>query len=214
MKCMVSSLVVIVFLACCTSVSRADLLINEIMADPTGFDSNNDGLFDATDDEYIEIVNNMVTSFDISGFKVKDSIATVHTFAASTILNPGQAMVVFGGGTPTGTFGGSAIAVASALNLNNSGDTVSVTNAADAVIATHTYGSEGGHDTSLTRDPDLTGAFVRHDSTAGGLTGSPGLRIDGTAFSSVPEPSSFAFLALIAGVAVVGKRTFKRRRQT
>lgn len=214
MKSLCCNLVVIVFLACCGSTSRADLLINEIMADPGGFDSNNDGDFNTTQDEYIELVNNMTTSLDISGYKVKDSTTTRHVFAASTILAPGQALVLFGGGTPDGTFGGSVVAIASGLGLNNGGDKVSVTDDSDNELATHEYGSEGGNDTSLTRDPDLTGNFVQHNSTAGGLTGSPGLRIDGTTFSTIPEPSSFAFLAVAVGAIVLGKHAFGRRQQT
>ena len=79
------------------------------MADPAfgsglGFDSNNDGAFDSTDDEYLEFVNDMATSFDISGYTITDLGLTKHTFAASTVLSAGQAIVVFGGGTPTGSF--------------------------------------------------------------------------------------------------------------
>lgn len=215
MKSISFALVGLTFLLCTCSIGRADLLINEIMADPAsgggfGFDSNNDGTFGSADDEYLEIVNNMATTFDISGFTITDLGSTRHTFAASTVLSAGQAIVVFGGGTPMGTFGGSLATVASsgALSLNNGGDTVSVLDLSEDVVSTYIYGSEGDDSTSLTRDPDLTGGFVKHDETVGGLVGSPGVRINGTNFTAVPEPSAFAFLALTAGIVITARRVF------
>ena len=67
-------------------------------------------------------------------------------------------VVVFGGGTPTGTFGGSVVQTASsgALGLNNAGDTVTLLSPDMLTSIAYTYGSEGGNDQSLTRDPDIT----------------------------------------------------------
>ncbi len=100
-------------------------------------------------------------------------------------------VVVFGGGTPTGTFGFSVVQTASsgALGLNNGGDTVTLFDGVGNA-AVYTYGGEGGDNQSLTRDPDVTGAdpLVKH-STATGSSGalfSPGTLIDGSQFAGCP----------------------------
>jgi len=100
-------------------------------------------------------------------------------------------VVVFGGGSPTGAFGGMTVQTAStgALGLNNSGDSVLL---ADGAIeqAAESYGSEGGQNQSLTRDPDLTGGFVLHTlaTGSGGTLFSPGTRVDGTPFDGCEAP--------------------------
>lgn len=175
----------------------ASLVINEIHADPAGDlsgDANGDGVRDATQDEFVELVNIGASALDISSWTLSDAVAVRHTFPANTILNPDQAIVVFGGDTPTGGFGGAVVQTASsgALGLNNGGDTVTVNDGAQDV-ATQTYGSEGGGNQSLTRDPDRTGTFVQHSSAtgAGGALFSPGTLIDETPFSGndIPVPN-------------------------
>lgn len=171
------------------------LTINEVHADPaadlTG-DANGDGVRDATQDEFVEIVNTGDFEADLSGVTISDGVALRHVFADGTTLAAGAAIVVFGGGTPTGDFGGAAVVTAStgALGLNNGGDTVSVAAADGTVIAAISYGGEGGNNQSLTRDPDLTGDFVQHsDATdANGALFSPGTEVDGDPFIA-PDPA-------------------------
>jgi len=196
--------------------ASAGLVINETLADPNGpgaadFDANADGTFSSTQDEYIEFVNDMATALDISGWTVDDAVANRHTFAAGTILAPGQAFVLFGGGSPNAAnFGGALVGTASTgfIGLNNGGDTVSVFDAANVLNVTAPSGTGDG--VSSTRDPDLTGSFVLQDSLAGGLPGTPGFENDGTtpfaSASVVPEPSSIALLGLIGLAGAVRRR--------
>ncbi|MEM1182319.1 MAG: lamin tail domain-containing protein [Acidobacteriota bacterium] len=163
------------------------LVINEIHADPDGAsgDANGDGSVGGGDDEFVEIVNTSSALFDLTGFELADSFSTRHVFPATT-LPAGCALVIFGGGTPTGSFGTAQTAVASsgALSLNNSGDTVTLSNGAFDLVEV-AYGAEGGNNQSLTRDPDLTGGFVQHTTAtgAGGSLFSPGTLVDGTDFA-------------------------------
>ena len=171
-----------------------NLVINEIHADPasdlTG-DANGDGTRSATQDEFVEIINVNTSDADLSGVTISDGVSTRHTFAEGTILAAGAAIVVFGGGTPTGDFGGAQVVTAStgSLGLNNGGDTVTVSNSDSTVITVVTYGSEGGNNQSITRDPDQTGEFVQHtDATdADGALYSPGAQTDGAPFIA-PDP--------------------------
>ena len=168
------------------------LTINEILADPDSSvalgDANGDGTRDATQDEFVEIVNTGGFEADLSGVTISDGFAVRHTFAEGTLLAAGAAIVVFGGGTPTGDFGGAQVVTAStgALGLNNGGDIVTVATGDGTLIDQVSYGSEGGNNQSLTRDPDITGDFLQHAGAAGaiGAVFSPGTQVDGTAFGN------------------------------
>ena len=50
--------------------------------------------------------------------------------------SPGQAVVVFGGGTPSGNFGGAQVFTASnqVLNLNNAGDMMTFTDSSGNMV--------------------------------------------------------------------------------
>jgi len=161
-----------------------DLVINEIHADPAGDlsgDANGDGTRDFSDDEFVEIYNNGSSAVDIGGFQIEDGAGSRHTVPSGTVLDPGVALVVFGGGTPTGIPGVVQTASSGALGLNNGGDTVTLLDGGGGTLATVTYGSEGGNDQSLTRSPDFTGSFAEHSTAtgSGGALFSPGQTVDG-----------------------------------
>ncbi len=175
------------------AVITTDLVINEIHADPhaSAGDANGDGAVNTSQDEFVEIVNSGSSDIDISGWTVSDAVGVRHTFPANTTVGAGCAIVVFAGGSPTGTFGNAVVQVASGgqLGLNNSGDTVKLNNGT-ADVLTYVYGSEGGDDQSLTRDPDITGSdpLVKHTTATGANSArfSPGTKIDGSLFSGCP----------------------------
>jgi uncharacterized repeat protein (TIGR01451 family) len=165
------------------------LVINEILADPgaTTGDANGDGVINSSDDEFIELVNTSSDPLNISGWTLSDGIGVRHTFPAGTIIPGNCGIVIFGGGTPTGSFGNVLVQTAStgALGLNNTGDTITMTQGATPVLS-YTYGAEGGNDQSLTRDPDVTGLdpLVEHTTAAGanGRLYSPGGTVTNFAF--------------------------------
>ncbi|MER3426595.1 MAG: hypothetical protein C4334_00635 [Pyrinomonas sp.] len=189
---------------------RAALVINEILADVPPDDpatrriegdANRDGVRSSDDDEFIELVNASSESVDISGVTISDSTAVRFTFPANTVLAPGRAAVIFGGGSPPANdpaFGGAFVFTANSLGLNDSGDAVTVRlrgGSADVTIASQSYGSSGGptapSDQSLTRSPDAStdfagGEFAAHANAVNsqGRTFSPGTRADGTPFGS------------------------------
>ncbi len=167
-----------------------EVVINEFLADPAADlpgDANGDGVRDSSDDEFIEIVNVSGGDLDISGWTLADGFSVRHTFPTDTIIPDSCSIVIFGGGAPTGQFGGSIVQTASegALGLNNGGDTITLDDGSSQLV--YTYGSEGGNDESLTRDPDITGPdpLVGHSTAAGsgGALFSPGTMIDGSLFS-------------------------------
>jgi len=169
------------------------LVINEIHADPhpTLGDANQDGLLDAQEDEFIEIVNTTGASLDLSGWLIRDVIDVRHIFPPGSLLAQGCAVLVFGGGAPAGSFGGSLVQVASSgeLALNNTGDTLTVLNPASTPVTQVIYGIDASDDQSITRLPDIIGSvWVKHSQAAGsnGSLYSPGTRLDGLPFEDCP----------------------------
>jgi hypothetical protein len=185
---------------CSVSPFAGDLVINEFLADPPNGmagDANCDGTRNGTEDEFVEIVNVSSAAVTLDGFTLSDGSTLRHTFAASTVLQPGKTMVVFGGGTPGCTTWASDVLVVTAsesqLGLNNDGDTITIADTDGDPVASATYGAEGGNDESLTLDPDLddentdaviVGGFTGHTTadTADHSAFSPGTHIDGTPF--------------------------------
>ncbi|HXI92095.1 MAG TPA: lamin tail domain-containing protein [Blastocatellia bacterium] len=175
------------------------LVINEYLADPPDTlagDANGDGTRSASADEFIEILNRSGEPFDFSGYKISDADAVRHVFAAGTIVPPFEAVVVFGGGTPTGSFGNAAEnhmvfrASTGGLSLNNGGDTISLQDAQGHVVQQIKFGAaEGGASQSINRDPDGDGAtFTLHTIVAadGSRLFSPGAKAAGQTFTIKP----------------------------
>jgi hypothetical protein len=164
-------------------------LINEVLYDPAGDltgDANGDGTRDANGDEFIEFFNSGL-ALDISGWTISDESSVRHLFPPNTIVPKNGVIVVFGSGTPTGSFGGALVQIASSglMNLTNSGDIVTVRDTANNVIVTFDiYPLSGNPDESYTRNPDLTGDFVQHSSIteANGRLFSPGTKLNGSSF--------------------------------
>ncbi|MCF8338331.1 MAG: lamin tail domain-containing protein [Bacteroidales bacterium] len=167
-----------------TSVAAA-IVINEILADPdaTNGDANGDGTVDTGDDEFVELYNNSSDGINISGYTIHDGGGERHVFPNGTYIQPHDVIVVFAGGTPTG-FDNLDVQTSSSgqLSLNNSGDDVILKDASNAEVTSVTYGSEGGDDQSLVRDPIATGSFVKHTNATGasGAIFSPAKNIDGS----------------------------------
>lgn len=165
-------------------------LINEVLYDPAGDltgDANGDGTRDANDDEFIEFFNSG-PALDLSGYTISDESQVRHTFPAGTIIPVNGVLVLFGGGTPTGSFGGALVQTASegSLNISNAGDIVTLRDTNDTVILTFdVYNLSGNPNESYTRNPDLTGGFVQHAGIpeANGALFSPGTKLDGTSFN-------------------------------
>ena len=170
-------------------------LINELHADPASGaagDANGDGVRSSSADEFVEIINNTGSTYDLSGWTLSDASGLRHTFPAATVVADGCGVLVFGGGSPTGTFGRMSVQTASVgfLGLNNSGDTLTL-DSGIGTAAFAAYGSEGGDDQSLTLDPDVTGLlpYVKHTlaTGSGGTLYSPGTRINTLQFAGCPQ---------------------------
>lgn len=91
--------------------------LNEVLWDPASSapegDANGDGYRDAQDDEFVELINTSSQALDLSGISIADvsgaAAGVRHAFPCGTVVPARRALVVFGGGAPNGSFGGSAV---------------------------------------------------------------------------------------------------------
>ena len=175
------------------------VLINEVLADPPdglAGDANRDGVRSSAEDEFVELVSEG-GAVNISGWTIRtrspgsSNEITRHTFSSGSLLLADEATVVFGGGNfdPSDPLFGCTRVIktpTAGLSLVNSGLTLLVRDAAGSLVTEFTYGGttglEGDNNQSLTRSPDISGAFVEHMTSPGanGRRFSPGLRADGT----------------------------------
>ncbi|MFT7578525.1 MAG: hypothetical protein ACI9MR_000183 [Myxococcota bacterium] len=173
--------------ALCTAVPVAgDIVINEILADPTGLDANQDQTVSTSDDEFVELVNTSAQTLHLDGFTLGDSDGQGFTFPFNTCVPPGKAVVVFKKYEGTGDFGGSVVLGGATYALNNNGDAVNFSSSDGTVMATSSYGSEANDDQSITRTIDgaEAEALVKHSDAplAAGARMSPGFCQSGSAF--------------------------------
>ncbi len=196
--------IVIVF-SVLTVNQKADafILINEILADPPAGiagDANGDGVSSSSADEFIELFNNSSNAVDLSGWSISDAARERHMFSSGLFLSPNQLLVIFGGGSPQLPGGYWQLASTGTLSLNNTADTITLFDANHSIIDQVVYGSEAGHDQSITRFPEGNqGPFVEHLSlpNSGGLRYSPGYFVDRPETqAAVPEISTLYALGL------------------
>ncbi len=169
-----------------------EIVLNEVHADPDQIlgDANGDGVISSDDDEFLELINLTDSELDISDWVIADAVRPRFTFPPGTVLAGHCGLIIFGGGSPSGEFGGSLVLTAGSLALNNTGDTISIWDRDGKLRMRTFYGPEGGLNQSLTRNPDLTGHFPLelHGEIplAEGRSYSPGVKLDGSAFGICP----------------------------
>jgi hypothetical protein len=169
--------------------AKPNLLMTEVYASPTSdditTDSNGDGVVDTSHDEYVELVNLDTSPVDISGWIITDDLGPRHFVPANTVLQPNQPYVVFGGGDPTGLFGGAIVHTASTGNIAPSGRDTMTLLSGTGIVTSITFDAEiGDLDYSVVlADESNPSAGVVSLFTISGETGAkftPGLRNDGS----------------------------------
>lgn len=171
---------------------HAQLIINEVLYDPSNIglqgDANGDGVYSQTQDEFIEFVNIGTSSLNLSGYQIWDDTVVgsmVYVIPNGTIIQPGGALVVFGGGTPVGLFGGATVLAdtgVSGLSLANQGEKIAIRdNSGKTILTFDSDALSNNPDESYTRNPDLTGGFVQHASINTSKF-TPGRKVDGSSF--------------------------------
>lgn len=177
------------------------VVITEIHADPAAGlagDANGDGRRDPQQDEFVEIVNTGTEPVCLCGWTLTDAQEpSRHRFPLSGPLPPGGAVVVFGGGVPTGSFGGTAVQWAAfdgQLGLSNAGDVLTLKDHEGTVVSRVSWGDCGGAEcatdhitgglgigASVVRWPETGGSWKNHSELRSSRW-SPGTRVDGSAW--------------------------------
>ena len=192
------NLALLILLLFTVSLSQAQIIINEVLADPASDDllgdANGDGVRDSSDDEFIELLNISDSSVDLSNWEIHDNIGLRHLFEENIMLEAGKAIVIFGGNSPE-EIGNSAAYSAStgSLSLNNSGDSLTLINENKTIINKFIYASPLGSDVSINRavDGDTLSPLINHDDIANTIGAfSPGTKSDGSAFDLITATSN------------------------
>jgi hypothetical protein len=173
-----------------TTLNQIVLSEGLVMPDPgpTG-DANGDGVGDPIQDEFLELVNITPIPLDLSGVTISDMTGVRHTFPPGTVIPSGRAVVVFGGGTPTGTFGGNTVQTASTgmLDLDDWGEDVLVLDPTGQILDQYFFGMmpmPPFSETAMPEPSSLLGdpggrPMQPHLFLPPGLTFSPGTMADG-----------------------------------
>ena len=164
--------------------AEAVVVINEVLADPPSGDrgdANRDSARHSSEDEFVEILNTGSEPVAIGGWQLSDQkpgSKGPFTFPSDTVIDPGEYIVLFGGGgtlnecsmSPEfgkvcfddGTIGG---------GLKNSGDAVFLINPAlHDTIARAEWGKDGG-------EGSIYSAVSRRDWQVGIAQRFPGQRV-------------------------------------
>ncbi len=175
-----------------------DLVLNELLvAVPEGADVNGDGESVRLDEQFVELVNASAYAIDLYGTElwVGDVSSARHRFGAGSLL-PGDATVLFGGGTPWLSVQRCVVlavynddgAEPKGLALNSGGDTVRLVDADGAALLDVSYGASSAA-ASLVLDPELSGTSYADHRTLDRSVGeySPCTLATGAAFPTAEE---------------------------
>lgn len=173
--------------------AQGDLAINEVLANVPGGeagDANADGVRDAYQDEFVEIVNRSGDLLDVSGVTLRIGEYNKFYFEEAC-LKPLEAAVIFGGGEPAEHIDYQVYIARARLSLGNSGGSVSLLSATGAQIDAMSYAESAA--VSLTLSPEVEGSeYVAHSVLSSARIFSPGTCASGATFAAgcVPEEVS------------------------
>ena len=168
------------------------VVIDEILADPPAGidgDANRDGQRHTYQDEFVELLNSGSQSVALAGWKIGDDDTDPQnwfTFPADAVISPGERLLLFGGGAPTGFTVPVFIDDGRIGNgLTNGGDTVLLVDAAGDTVDI-LLGDSWKSDQSQVRTTD--GTFVGHiDASSQSIPFSPGRATDAVETNPTPE---------------------------
>lgn len=144
----------IIAFAALAPAGSAQVLLNEILADPAS-DWDNDGSVSSKLDEWVEVINAGAIAVDLADYRLSDTSAgTSFRFALTGALAPGATRVFYGAEVVAWQTANGVSAYG--LSLNNGGDTVSLYRIA-------------GVDTSVTDSYSYVTAQVADDRAVGRL---------------------------------------------
>jgi hypothetical protein len=167
----------------CAPPRPGELVLHEVLArvpDGEAGDASGDGLRDAYGDEFVELVHVGAHAIELGGVTLLNGERVKHTFEAMC-LEPGAAIVVFGGAPGPGPWDEGVFVVRSQsrLGLSNEAGAVGLRGADGGLLARFVYSDAQAQ--SYVLWPEITGAaLVPHEQAAPGVLFSPGTCADGS----------------------------------
>jgi hypothetical protein len=156
----------IVAFAVLAPAGSAQVLLNEILADPAS-DWDNDGSVSSKLDEWVEVINAGAIAVDLAAYRLSDTSAgTSFRFALTGTLAPGATRVFYGAEVVAWQTANGVSAYG--LSLNNGGDTVSLYRIAGvdtSVVDSYSYvTAQVADDRAVGRLPDGAALWVIFDA--------------------------------------------------
>lgn len=179
---------------------RAGVVINEILP-PSRQDANGDGRVTDGGESFVELLNTESRSVNLSGWTLSDGGGNTFTVPEGTRVAAGDALLLFAAGEYRGDFGGAVVLTGSSLKPGSGGEAGSLRlRDGEGRLIDHHSWKEHNRGVSRVRQPEGTGTFVSHSTAdgSGGRPFSPGIRSDGTYFSSnrtLQGPSGWRMLS-------------------
>lgn len=137
--------------------SGAYPVINEFLADPAGAtDTNGDGTADDAEDEFVELFNGTDETISMAGYILSDADSNTYVFPGDVGIEPDQGVTIYGGGTPTGISGFTAVGLPV---LDDDGDRITLTNAGGLVVDVIRYDEDEASEVTLARNVNGEGPF-------------------------------------------------------
>lgn len=172
-----------------TPARPGEVVLHEVLVSvPQGEagDANGDGIRDAYEDEFVEILNVSTQTIDLGGVSVANGDRPKFTFEAPYCLAPMEAVLVFGGpkGTPPQRWGEVQVFFSTTrLGFSNSGGEVNLLDPEGRILFGFTY--EDAADTgSYQLWPEVTGGSFQPHDVVGGLPFSPATCTHGAALDT------------------------------
>ncbi|MGI9264866.1 MAG: lamin tail domain-containing protein [Gammaproteobacteria bacterium] len=147
------------------------VIFSEILVRPpdgSAGDANADGRRERRADQFVEIINTSDEPVCLTGWALGDaSKPERHVFPLGRPLQPGGALVVFGGGVPTGRFSDAQVqwaAFGGKLGLNRKGDVLTLQDAAGQAVIQFSWGDCAGAVCArehVSQSLDFSGSLVR-----------------------------------------------------
>lgn len=166
----------------CPAAIVATLVLNEVLSDPGGIDTNEDGEVDAFADEYIEVLNLSGDPISTGGVSLIVGERTRFVFDGRC-LGPGESLVVWGGGRSVPARDGMIGLISrESLRIANDGALVRLVRDGDVTLDEVEVPAASAAE-SWARSPDGGGEWAAHPGPARGTPrATPGRCVDHLSF--------------------------------
>ena len=194
-----------------TTLTPSNLIISEVMANPSAVSDTNG--------EWFELFNASLSTIDINGFTLRDDGSNLHVIESNTslLIQPGEYLVLGSNGDPVQNGGYIADYVYSDFSLTNSSDEIILLDGTNEIVRLeYTSGSVFGTSgisaelINQSLNPNQNDYALSLTTFGDGDLGTPGLVGSIELGTSSPVPIPGAIWLLVSGLLLIQSRNIKQ----